>query len=86
MKKHKKVSFWICVTLKVFFFPTPYSQEDFEYVIYQFAFHLYLIQFNFNLIFIKLNLVKLELKLVELEFNSNCIVMLFTLQFHVRMN
>ncbi len=59
------MSFWICVILK-FFSPTPYSQEDFEYLIYQFASHFLFIQFNFNSIVIKLNLVKLELKLVFL--------------------
>ncbi len=55
----------------MFFFSTPSSQEDFEYLIYQFTSHLFLIQFNINLVVIKLNWVKLELKLVELEFNSN---------------
>ncbi len=72
MEKHEKVSFWINVVL-IIIFPTPSSQEDFEYLIYQFTSHLFLIQFNTNLVVIKLNWVKLKLKLklVELEFNSN---------------
>jgi hypothetical protein len=47
MKKHKNVFFWICVILK-FFFPTLYSQEDSNYLIYQFASHLFLIQLLLN--------------------------------------
>jgi len=77
------MSFWICVILK-FFFPTLYSQEDSEYLIYQFASHLFLIQFNFNSIVIKFNLVKLELEFNLV--NSNFIVMFFTPQFHRSMN
>jgi hypothetical protein len=69
MKKQKKVSFWICVILKVFFFQHHIHKKILNTLFINFAFRFYLIQFNFNLIFIKLNLVKLELKLVELEFN-----------------
>jgi len=54
VEKHEKVSFCIYVFL-MFFFSTPSSQEDFEYLIYQFTSHLFLIQFNINLVVIKLN-------------------------------
>ncbi len=32
----------------VFFFPTLYSQEDFEYFYHPFAFYLFIIKFGFN--------------------------------------
>jgi hypothetical protein len=56
-----------------FFFPTPYSQIDFEYVFNKFACHLSsielkLIKLNLNLI-IKLNLVELKLDFNRISFN-----------------
>ncbi len=74
---------------------TPYSQEDFEYILHQFAFHLFLmnlnsIQLNLNPI-VELNFVKLKfnqiyLGSIKFKFNSICIAMLFMLQFHIGMN
>jgi hypothetical protein len=46
--------------------PTPYPQEDFEYIFHQFASHLFLM--NLNSIQLNLNPI-VELKFVELKFN-----------------
>jgi len=69
VKRHEKMSFQIYG----FFFPTPYSQIDFEYVFNKFACHLSsielkLIKLNLNLI-IKLNLVELKLDFNRISFN-----------------
>ncbi len=45
VKRHENASFHICVFLK-FFLPTPYSQEDIQYIHHQFAYHFSLTKYN----------------------------------------
>jgi hypothetical protein len=63
VKKHGKVFFHIYIY--IYIYSTLYSQEDIEYILYQFAYNLNLIQLNFNPI------VELELNLDIIKLNLN---------------